>query len=218
MALSSDKSANPINLYGATKLCADKLFVAGNVYSGSRDTRFAVIRYGNVLGSRGSVVPFFLQKRKEGVLPITDERMTRFWITLEQGVEFVLDTLGKLAGGEIFVPKQPSMKIIDVARAIVPDCRLEYIGIRNGEKLHEVMIPEDNAGATVEVHDRYVIQPQFNLERKKDWGVVGKMCPDGFRYASDTNDHWLTEDELLRMIIGLDLVEAREFAEERGLL
>ena len=216
IALSTDKAANPINLYGATKLCADKLFVAGNVYAGAKTTRLAVVRYGNVVGSRGSVVPLFLRKRKDGVLPITDERMTRFWITLEQGVEFVLKSLAEMGGGEIFVPKIPSMKILDLARAIGPECRLEFVGIRSGEKLHEVMVPEDDARSTVELDDRFVIVPQFAFERRKDWSGLGRPCPDGFRYGSDTNDRWLSEKELVEMIAGLDLPEVRKFAREHG--
>lgn len=214
IALSTDKAANPINLYGATKLCSDKLFVAGNVYAGNRDTRFAVSRYGNVVGSRGSVVPFFLRQRKKGVLPITDERMTRFWITIQEGVRFVLDCLTSMGGGEIFVPKIPSMRIVDLARTIGPDCRHEIVGIRPGEKLHEVMIPEDDARNTVELDDRYVINPTFDFERRKDWRPFGDPCPDGFRYSSDENDHWLTEEELLEMIQELELPEVDEFLRE----
>ena len=142
IALSTDKAANPINLYGATKLCSDKLFVAANNYSGYHGTRFSVVRYGNVVGSRGSVIPFFMRKRETGVLPVTDARMTRFWITLDQGVDFVLKCLARMHGGEVFVPKIPSMKIIDLAKAIAPECRIELVGIRPGEKLHEVMVPE----------------------------------------------------------------------------
>lgn len=218
VALSTDKAANPVNLYGATKLCSDKLFVAGNVYAGWKPTRFAAVRYGNVVGSRGSVVPFFLRKRREGVLPITDERMTRFWITLEQGIEFVLDCLGAMGGGEIFVPKIPSMRITDLADAIGPGCRREIVGIRSGEKLHEVMVPEDDARNTVELRDRFVICPQFEFERKKDWSSVGSPCGDGFRYSSDKNTEWLSAEGLLGIIAKLDLPEAEEFARERGLL
>src|SRR5262249_8695011 len=145
VALSTDKAVNPINLYGASKLCSDKLFVAANSYSGQHGTKFSLVRYGNVVGSRGSVIPFFLQKRKTGILPITDPRMTRFWITLEQGVAFVLDSLARMAGGEIFVPKIPSMNIMDLARALAPECKTEIVGIRSGEKLHEVMVTEDDA-------------------------------------------------------------------------
>lgn len=217
VALSTDKAASPVNLYGATKLCSDKLFVAGNAYSGAKATRFAVVRYGNVVGSRGSVVPFFLQKRKEGLLPITDERMTRFWITVEHGVDFVLQTLLDMGGGEIFVPKIPSMRIVDLARCIGPDCRHEIVGIRNGEKIHEVMVLEEDARQTVELDDRYVIVPGFEFERNKEWRSLGTACPSGFRYASETNEHWLSGPELARMVATLDLPEAREFAQEQGI-
>ncbi|HUF09861.1 MAG TPA: UDP-N-acetylglucosamine 4,6-dehydratase (inverting) [Rhodothermales bacterium] len=216
VALSTDKAANPVNLYGATKLCSDKLFISGNFYSGDRPSRFSVVRYGNVVGSRGSVVPLFLRKRKDGVLPITDERMTRFWITLDQGVHFVLDSLAIMGGGEIFVPKIPSMRITDVARCIGPECRLDVVGIRNGEKLHEVMVPEEDAREAVEMEDRFVINAQFDFGYSKDWGALGVRCSDGFRYGSDTNDRWLSGQELARMVAGLDLPEAREFARERG--
>jgi len=205
IALSTDKAANPINLYGATKLCADKLFVAGNHYAGHQGTRFSVVRYGNVVGSRGSVIPFFLSmRRKNGFLPITDPRMTRFWITLDQGVNFVLACLEWMEGGEIFVPKIPSMKILDLAKAIAPECEIRIVGIRPGEKLHEVMVPEDDARHTVEYENHFAIVPSFH-----DWDVNahinkkgGMPCPDGFRYSSDTNTKWLSDDEL-RKIIGL---------------
>lgn len=201
VALSTDKAANPINLYGATKLCSDKLFVAGNHYAGRRGTRFSIVRYGNVVGSRGSVIPFFLECRKSGVLPITDPRMTRFWITLEEGVDFVLMSLGRMRGGEIFVPKIPSMRIIDLARAIAPSAELRYTGIRPGEKLHEVMVPEDNAHHTLEYDRHFVILPTFH-----DWDAHdhyrsngGRPCPDGFRYSSDSNDWWLSPSDLRRL-------------------
>ncbi|MBU1858272.1 MAG: UDP-N-acetylglucosamine 4,6-dehydratase (inverting) [Verrucomicrobia bacterium] len=206
IALSTDKAANPINLYGATKLCSDKLFIAGNNYSGPHGTRFSIVRYGNVMGSRGSVIPFFLKTRETGVLPITDPRMTRFWITLEQGVDFVLASLERMHGGEIFVPKIPSMRITDLARAIAPDCKTKIVGIRPGEKLHEIMVPEDDANHTVEYDKYFAILPTFH-----DWSTGeylskngGKMCPDGFSYSSDTNTHWLTMDEL-RAMAGLDM-------------
>jgi UDP-N-acetylglucosamine 4,6-dehydratase/5-epimerase len=199
IALSTDKAANPINLYGATKLCSDKLFVAGNAYSGAKRTRFSVVRYGNVVGSRGSVIPFFLSRRKTGVLPITDARMTRFWITLQQGVDFVIDCLGRMHGGEIFVPKIPSMNMMDLAAALAPECRTEIIGIRPGEKLHEVMVPEDDARATLELSDRFVIQPTFRWFNSDNY-PEGKPVADGFSYSSDKNDRWLTQSELLRMI------------------
>ncbi|MBI4345292.1 MAG: UDP-N-acetylglucosamine 4,6-dehydratase (inverting), partial [Elusimicrobia bacterium] len=159
IALSTDKAVNPINLYGATKLCADKVFVAANNYAGARNTRFSVVRYGNVVGSRGSVIPFFLQSRETGVLPITDSRMTRFWITLPQAVDFVTTCLDRMKGGEVFVPKIPSMNIMDLAKAVAPACKTKFIGIRPGEKLHELMVPEDEARNTIEFPDRYVILP-----------------------------------------------------------
>jgi UDP-N-acetylglucosamine 4,6-dehydratase len=199
LALSTDKAANPINLYGATKLCSDKLFVAGNHYSGKHKARFSVVRYGNVVGSRGSVIPFFLARKKTGVLPITDKRMTRFWITLQQGVDFVIDSIQRMHGGEIYVPKIPSMNIMDLAEAVAPECKVEVVGIRPGEKLHEVMVPEDDARSTVELADRYVIQPTFQGWDSSRYSE-GKPCPDGFRYASDTNDKWLTRDELRKMV------------------
>jgi len=198
IALSTDKAANPINLYGATKLCSDKLFVAANSYAGRKGTRFAVVRYGNVVGSRGSVVPLFLERRASGVLPVTDLRMTRFWITLAQGVDFVLKSLERMRGGELFVPKIPSTRITDLARALAPECRLEVIGIRPGEKLHEIMVPEDDARQTVEFEDHFVIQPAFpwwDAESFRD-ARGGRACPEGFRYASDTNTWWLSAEEL----------------------
>lgn len=208
IALSTDKAANPVNLYGATKLCADKIFVAANNYSGHHGTRFSVVRYGNVIGSRGSVIPFFMKMRETGVLPITDSRMTRFWITLEQGVDFVLKSIERMRGGEIFVPKIPSMQIMDLARAIAPECRTEIVGIRPGEKLHEVMVPEDDSRHTLEYDDYFAILPAFH-----DWDTDnyihqngGRLCPDGFRYSSETNTHWLSVDEL-REMLGLTVEE-----------
>jgi len=202
VALSTDKACNPVNLYGATKLCSDKLFTAANAYSGSHAARFSVVRYGNVVGSRGSVVPFFLRMRETGVLPITDPRMTRFWITLEQGVAFVLDSLERMHGGELFVPKIPSMNILDLARAIAPDCEHRYIGIRPGEKLHEVMVAEDDARRTVESDDYFAILPSLDEVDPDAYsqGNGGRLCPDGFRYSSDTNTRWLSVEELQEMI------------------
>lgn len=199
VALSTDKACNPINLYGATKLCSDKLFVSGNSYAGSRDTRFAVVRYGNVVGSRGSVVPFFREKAKTGLLPITDERMTRFWITLEQGVRFVIKSFERMHGGELFVPKIPSMNIMDLAKAIAPDCKTKVVGIRPGEKLHEVMISEDDARQTLELNDCYVIQPAFQWWSRTNH-AQGKAVPEGFSYSSDKNKEWLTIKQLQAMI------------------
>jgi UDP-N-acetylglucosamine 4,6-dehydratase len=200
VALSTDKAANPINLYGATKLAADKLFVAANAYGGGTGTRFATVRYGNVVASRGSVIPFFLSRRPTGVLPITHPEMTRFWITLEQGVTFVLAAIGWMRGGEIFVPKIPSMRVVDLARAVAPECRFEVVGIRAGEKLHEVMIPADEARNTFEYDTHYVIAPAFHEWTTFDFrSNGGRPAPEDFAYASDTNDHWLTTDELRAM-------------------
>ncbi len=202
VALSTDKAASPINLYGATKLCSDKLFVACNSLSGQSGTRFAVVRYGNVLGSNGSVVPFFEQKRASGVLPITDEEMTRFIITLEQGVWFVLDSMQRMAGGEVFVPKIPSTRIMDIAKAVAPECKTEIVGIRPGEKLHECMIPADESRLAVEYPDHYIIRPsQRSWTRETPYyETTGKPCPRGFSYTSDNNERWLTPDELRQMI------------------
>jgi UDP-N-acetylglucosamine 4,6-dehydratase len=202
VALSTDKAANPINLYGATKLCSDKLFVAANSLAGTGGTRFSVVRYGNVVGSKGSVVPFFIKKRQTGVLPITDPRMTRFWISLEQGVGLVMKAFEMMHGGEIFVPKIPSMKMPDLAAAIGPDCKIEEIGIRPGEKLHECMISEDDARQTIEFDDHYVIEPAFHWWCKDGNSnhVGGKRCPEGFAYTSDNNEHWLTKEQLKEMI------------------
>jgi len=200
IALSTDKAANPINLYGATKLCSDKLFVAGNSYVGREETRLSIVRYGNVVGSRGSVIPFFLKKRAEGVIPITDERMTRFWITLEQGVDFVLKCLERMVGGEIFVPKIPSMKLMDLATALCPDCKTQIIGIRPGEKLHEVMIPMDDSHNTLEFDNYYVIKPAFHYFERRFNHKNGNSVPDRFEYNSGTNSWWLNVDELREMI------------------
>lgn len=202
MALSTDKAANPINLYGATKLCSDKLFIAGNSYSAARQTRFSIVRYGNVIGSRGSVVPLFLRLRESGVLPITDPEMTRFWITLEQGVAFVLASLRRMHGGEVYVPKIPSMKVIDLARAVAPDCRLEIVGIRPGEKMHEVMVPEDDARHTLEFEDHFAIMPSFHPWSDRHYArrKGGKPCPPGFRYGSDNNTQWLSVEDLRGLI------------------
>jgi len=200
IALSTDKAANPINLYGATKLCSDKLFIAANAFVSRDESRFSVVRYGNVVGSRGSVIPFFLNKKKEGILPITDPRMTRFWITLEQSVEFVLKCLEMMVGGELFIPKIPSMKMTDLAEAICPECKTEIVGIRPGEKLNEVMVPRDDAYNTVEFKDYYVIKSLFrNFERRFN-GDTGKPVPEDFEYNSGTNPWFLTIDEMRGMI------------------
>jgi UDP-N-acetylglucosamine 4,6-dehydratase len=200
IALSTDKAANPINLYGATKLCSDKLFIAGNAYVGREDTIFSVVRYGNVVGSRGSVIPFFLKQRETGTLPITDPRMTRFWITIEQGVNFVLNCLERMVGGELFVPKIPSMNIMDLAKAIAPDCKTKIVGIRPGEKLHEIMVPRDDARNTLEFDDHYIIQPDFRYFTRRFKNKSGKPATEDFEYNSGTNKWWLTVDELRDMI------------------
>lgn len=198
IALSTDKACNPINLYGATKLCADKLFVAANVYRGfDKVTNFNIVRYGNVLGSRGSVVPFFKERSQTGVLPITDPRMTRFWITLDQGVHFVLKVLELAKGGEIFVPKIPSMKITDLAKAIAPKCSHEIVGIRPGERIHETLIGEDEGRHATEYKDCYVVrQNQFPGERISNIDNGGRLCLEGFEYRSDDNPQRLSVEEL----------------------
>ena len=203
VALSTDKAAGPINLYGATKLCSDKLFVAANNMRGKRDIRFAVVRYGNVMGSRGSVIPYFLQKQAKGeTLPITDARMTRFNITLQEGVEMVLRALERMWGGEIFVPKIPSYHITDVAEAIAPGAPTQVVGIRPGEKLHEEMITETDAINTIEFDDYYVILPSMKLwdEDRFLQTFSGKRCVDGFKYNSGTNEDWLSPAQLKQMI------------------
>lgn len=203
VALSTDKAANPINLYGASKLASDKIFVAANNLSGEIGTRFSVVRYGNVIGSRGSVVPLFLRLIREGAkkLPITDSRMTRFWITQQQGVDFALSALGMMAGGEIFVPKIPSMKITDLAHALAPDLGCEAIGIRPGEKLHEIMITADDARTTLELNDRYVIEPAFAFWTNAVYVANGaKPVRDGFMYSSDTNTEWLDATSLKSLL------------------
>ena len=203
IALSTDKAANPINLYGATKLCADKLFISGNSYTTRNGTIFSVVRYGNVVGSRGSVIPFFMKQKELGKLTITDPRMTRFWITLEQGVNFVLKCFETMVGGEIFVPKIPSMNIMDLAKAICPDCETEIIGIRPGEKLHEIMIPRDEARNTVEFDDFYLIKPAFQYFTRRFQKNGCKSVPDDFEYNSGTNTELLKEGDLRMLIKGL---------------
>jgi UDP-N-acetylglucosamine 4,6-dehydratase/5-epimerase len=203
VALSTDKAANPINLYGATKLCSDKLFVAGNSMAGANGSRFCVVRYGNVLGSRGSVIPFFLRKAASGVLPVTDERMTRFSITIEQGADFVLQSLERMHGGELFVPKLPSYRILDVAKAIAPDAAIEIVGIRSGEKLHEVLVPADEAWHSLEFKDYFVIQPTHSWWASRAAHELrgGKPCAADFCYSSADNAAWLSVEEL-RALIG----------------
>lgn len=202
IALSTDKACNPINLYGASKLCSDKLFVAANVYSGSHKTRFAVVRYGNVLGSRGSVVPFFKERSKTGSLPITDKEMTRFWITLDQAAHFVLMALAYCKGREIFVPKIPSMKIVDLAKAIAPQAKQEIVGIRPGEKIHETLISQEEARNSIEFKHCYLVLPSTTPEKKRG-GLrkgSGKPCARGFEYTSANNSLWLTVEELRKLV------------------
>ena len=207
IALSTDKAANPVNLYGATKLASDKLFVAANNLVGTQDTKFIVVRYGNVVGSRGSVVPFFKKLINEGVkeLPITDEKMTRFFITLEDGVNFVLKNFERMQGGEIFIPKIPSMKIVDMAKAIAPNLPHQIIGIRPGEKLHEIMCPADDSHLTLEFEDHYVIKPTIHFTTRMDYqknllGEVGKPVAQGFEYNSGNNTQWLSSEQFLEMV------------------
>jgi len=193
MALSSDKAVNPINLYGATKLVAEKLFIQGNSYAGASGTRFSCVRYGNVIGSRGSVIPVFKKQRAQKYVTITDKRMTRFWLTLERSARFVISSLEHMLGGEIFVPKIPSMKIVDLAEAIAPGCRIQVTGIRSGEKLHEVLVSHDEARYTLELEKMFVIQPGHHQ-------CLGEPVPEEFKYASNTNDQWLTGAELREIV------------------
>ncbi len=213
IALSTDKAAAPINLYGATKLTSDKLFIAANNYRGTRDIKFSVVRYGNVMGSRGSVIPFFIEKKKSGLLPITDERMTRFNITLQEGVDFVLSCLDRMWGGELFVPKIPSFKVTDLANAVAPECKIEIVGIRPGEKIHEEMITEADAMNTIEFENYFVILPSVQLGdnpalklwdtekfRSTSNSIEGKFCEFGFKYNSGTNPWFLSVEELKSLI------------------
>lgn len=199
MAISTDKAVNPVNLYGATKLAAEKLFVQANAYRGGLPTRLSSTRYGNVVGSRGSVIPLFDKQRLQGRVTITDERMTRFWLTLEQGVRFVIRCIEQMHGGEVFVPKLPSMGIAGLARVVAPGCEIDVIGIRAGEKLHEVLINEDEARLAVETDEMYVIQPAHPWWNYEAWDHANTL-PDGFRYGSDSNDRWLTDEELEALI------------------
>ncbi len=208
LALSTDKAVNPINLYGATKLCAEKMFVQANAYAGARETRFSCARYGNVVGSRGSVIPVFLEQRKRGCITITDPRMTRFWLTLEHGVRFVIRAVEQMHGGEIFVPKIPSMRLVDLAEAVAPGCVVETIGIRAGEKLHEVLLSEDEARNSVELDEMYVIKPSHPWWKKGNW-VDGKKLPPDFRYTSDSNEQWLSQDQLQELIEPGAVLKAR---------
>jgi UDP-N-acetylglucosamine 4,6-dehydratase/5-epimerase len=199
LALSTDKAVNPANLYGATKLVAEKIFVQGNAYSGKEGTRFSCVRYGNVVGSRGSVIPLFNEQKKSGTVTITDDRMTRFWLTLDQGVAFVLNCIEKMRGGEVFIPKIPSMKIIDLKEAVASECETRVIGIRPGEKLHESLISEDESRHAYELDDMYVIEAEDPPWDLQEWPNA-KPLTEGFRYASDTNDEWLQVDDLKKVI------------------
>ena len=206
VALSTDKACNPVNLYGATKLCSDKLFIAANAYSGKMVTRFAVVRYGNVIGSRGSVVPLFKELAESGQIPVTDTRMTRFWITLPQAVKFVSDSFKVMNGGELYIPKIPSMKLVDLAQAIAPDCKIKIIGIRPGEKLHEIMISSDDSRNLYELDDRYIKMPDFPF-----WKTVlpqgVKKVEDGFAYTSNNNKQWLDVEGLRELLRQQGVVE-----------
>lgn len=201
VALSTDKASSPINLYGATKLTSDKLFVAGNHYAGQNPTRFSVVRYGNVMGSRGSVIPFFMSIKDKGILPITDERMTRFMISLEDGVELVWHAFNDMEGGEIYVKKIPSMKVTDLARVIAPEARHEIVGIRPGEKLHEQMISAEDSYCTYEYAEHFKILPQINFWDKDARRIKdGKKVPEGFIYSSDNNSEWMSDSELKKWL------------------
>lgn len=199
LALSTDKAVNPINLYGATKLVAEKLFVQANSYSGQEDTRFSCVRYGNVVGSRGSVIPLFKQQRKTGCITLTDERMTRFWLTLEQGVRFVIKSIEFMRGGEVFVPKIPSMRMTDLADLMAPGCQRKIIGIRPGEKLHEMLLSSDESRSTLEFDDMYLIQPVHAWWERAVYMQARPMA-EGAQFSSDTNSWWLSTDQLQQMI------------------
>ncbi|MDD4136683.1 MAG: UDP-N-acetylglucosamine 4,6-dehydratase (inverting) [Methanoregula sp.] len=201
IALSTDKAVHPVNLYGSTKMVAEKLFIQGNSYrGGDRHTKFSCVRYGNVVGSRGSVVPLFLEQKKTGRLTVTDDRMTRFWLTLDEGVQFVRNCLPRMTGGEIFVPKIPSMNVSDLAHAMAPAATIDIIGIRPGEKIHEILLTEDEARHTKEYDTHFVIEPELTFWEKNNNTNGGRALPEGFRYSSDTNTAWLSVDDLKRMI------------------
>jgi UDP-N-acetylglucosamine 4,6-dehydratase len=201
LAISTDKAVNPVNLYGATKLCAEKIFVQSNSYAGRDGCRFSCSRYGNVVGSRGSVVPVFAEQRKTGSLTITDGRMTRFWITLDQGVAFVIRCIEQMTGGEVFIPKIPSMKLTELARAVAPECALKYVGIRPGEKLHEVLVSEDEARHTVETESMFIIKPAFPWWEAAAWHGASPLA-EGFSYTSDNNLDWLTTEQFWSLLDG----------------
>lgn len=209
MALSTDKAVNPVNLYGATKLAAEKLFIQSNAYAAGTSTRFSCVRYGNVIGSRGSVIPIFINQRSNGTLTITDERMTRFWLSLEQGVRFVIRCTEQMHGGEVFVPKIPSTRIVDLAKVIAPEAKFEVIGIRPGEKLHEVLIHENEARCTLELEDMFVVQPATSLWFGHEWKEKGQPLPEGFCYGSDTNPQWLTEKQIQSIVAPFETVESQ---------
>jgi len=202
MAISTDKAVHPVNLYGATKMAAEKLFIQANSYSGKKNTKFSCVRYGNVIGSRGSVIPLFLEQKKKGVLTITDEKMTRFWIQLKNGVEFVINSIERMQGGEIFVPKIASMKITDLADVIAPNAEKKIIGIRAGEKIHEILLTEDEARHSNELKDCYVIEPEHPFWDKKEI-TKGKKLPEKFRYSSDNNEKWISHEEIKKIIDNL---------------
>ncbi len=214
LALSTDKAVNPVNLYGATKLAAEKLTVQSNAYAAGSATRYSCTRYGNVVGSRGSVVPVFLKQRLNGRLTVTDDRMTRFWLSLEQGVRFVVQCIEEMHGGEVFVPKIPSMNIVDLAKAIAPGVELEVVGIRPGEKLHEVLISEDESRSTVEMEDMFVVQPSVKSWFGHDWQSEGRVLPSGFRFGSDNNPHWLSVDQIREMVAPFEGRLVNSYAEE----
>lgn len=199
LAISTDKAVNPVNLYGATKLCAEKLFIDAYAYAGDRDSRFACARYGNVIGSRGSVIPIFLTQKQKGLLTITDPNMTRFWITLDQGVRFVLQSIEAMQGGEIFVPKIPSMSIMDLSKALAPGCRIEFVGIRPGEKVHEVLVSEEEARCALEFEDRFIILP-LQIKQELRNCSAGKSLPSGFQYTSENNTEHLALDDLMKLM------------------
>ena len=213
MLISSDKAVSPVNLYGATKLCAEKLFIQGNSYASRAKTKFACVRYGNVMGSRRSVIPLFLEQKKKGVLTITDKRMTRFWITLDQGVNLVIDSIGKMEGGEIYIPKIPSMKIIDLAQAVMPNTRVKITGIRPGEKIHETLLSSEEARRSKEFNKHFVVEPEFPLWKKEnrrkrtnlsDGFKYSTNLSSDFRYSSDTNKEWFSKEQIRKILKDLD--------------
>lgn len=199
LAISTDKAVNPVNLYGATKLCSDKVFIHGNSYSGARGTRFSCVRYGNVVGSRGSVLPLFLEQRFSGVLRVTDERMTRFWITMDHAVRFVATALSMMVGGETFVPRIPSMKVVDLARAVAPDAKLEVVGIRPGEKIHETLVQNEEARNTLDLGKSFIILPEW-FHSRVERPYTGERLPEDFSYRSDTNQEWIAVEDMRKIV------------------